>query len=222
MRGTRLLVAGAAIVALLTAGAWMAWMSARQDPEVSNAPRATVHQAENETGSLTVPREEGPLPLGKKVSLPEAERQFGGRIPRPAHPLANDGTINGIFVATATDDTGKSWLRIAIDYESGLLLYIDPARKTYMKDARGEYEDTVAQIRSGAFGPGVSGSVRFISSAPALVTENAEGQGGVDMVLNGLRFQVYAEYSAIGATEVVSVAESIPRVTPASSSPPAG
>jgi hypothetical protein len=160
---------------------------------------------------LEVPADESPIPFGERVSLDEAEAVLGAHLYRPDHNLASDSSIVAAFAATARDDTGAEIRRVAVSYESGVLLLVEPATGPYAQDAGAFYEriasDIVSGTSIGVYAEGTTAEVQSISGLAALVTQNPEGFGDVDLVLNGLRIEIGAGYARIDARSLVEVAK---------------
>ncbi|MGH2554202.1 MAG: hypothetical protein ACRDHO_00600 [Actinomycetota bacterium] len=145
--------------------------------------------------------------------MSEAEAFLGAHLHRPDHTLASDSSVVAAFAATVRDDTGADINRVAVRYESGVFLLVEPAAGPYAQDVGAFYEriagDIVSGISIGVYQKGTTAEVVSISGVPALVTQNPEGFGDVDLVLDGLRLEITAGYAKVGAQSLVEVAKTL-------------
>jgi hypothetical protein len=173
------------------------------------SPSQSQPTAAAKVGELIPLREEGPLPNGEKASISEAEKALGSHLYRPEHPLAGDASINAVFLALANDESGPL-TRVAVDYQSGVLLLIEPATGPYATDPAAFYEKRLASILQGVAGgvypEGTTAEIQTVSGVTALVTQNSEGWGDVDLVLGGLHIEIGAGYAQFDADTLVEIA----------------
>jgi hypothetical protein len=142
------------------------------------------------------------------MSIQEAERLVGFHIPRPHDDLADDATAR-VFVAGGPGQPHHSALRIGIDYRSGILMWLERARGRYASAPLDFYREREQSIHDGAFGQGAVAEVQSILGVPALVTQNCEGWGDVDLVINGLRIELAAGWDKFDAATLVTIASTI-------------
>lgn len=210
------LVALLALAALIRAGGGT---GSQPTTSVQDRPSTTV-QARPSTaptggpGTLTqgirFTRDHGPFGHGQKVALAEAEAMVSYPLLRPEHPVANDDSIRAVFVEVVADDgSGEVGERVAIDYESGLVVYIEPIDQLY------GFEDPGHQYAEMADGLGPNASVEIIGSVPALVVAPQEGGdeagsvASVDLTLDGVRVMLLTKYAPLDKASLIQIAESL-------------
>src|SRR5262249_20959642 len=98
-------------------------------------------------------------------------------------------------------------------YASGVLLYYEPANGVFATDAPGFYEDraqSIAQgISSGIYPSGTLAELQTVNGVAALVTQNQDGWGDVDLVVDGYRIEIGAGYERLDAATLVEIANAI-------------
>src|SRR2546428_4918919 len=184
------------------------WASSSGAPKSAHAPGAGSSSPRFARGSIesAFSREKGPFFAGEKVSLGEAEdsaklidKDF--LFFRPNHPLANDDSIRSVFMETANDETGTARFQIAIDYESGILMYLWPDEGT--DDLQKHYEALAAEFGAGA-------EVTSINGAPALIVDGSDTRpSAASTVLSGIKIQLIAKNAQIDASTIPAIAQSL-------------
>lgn len=123
----------------------------------------------------------------------------------PAHSLANDATVKAVFVNRALNEDGSPFDKVAIDYQSGILLYLEQVSGDLALDPAKELAEDAAAFPSDAM-------VKEVHGVPALVVEPQSEDGSmavVILVLNDLRVVVYAKFAPIPSSDLVEVAQTI-------------
>jgi hypothetical protein len=147
-------------------------------------------------GVIQLSRKHGPLLAGGPVTLAEAEALAAEHLSRPQSTLANDSTILNVYYEKRSDDEGNASYIVAIDYESGLVVFIHPVSYdgAPFQDPAAQYGQMAGDLNA-ALRSSIA-SVVTIQGVPALAIQAAPGGvASVDLVLsNGLRVQLIAEY----------------------------
>ena len=157
---------------------------------------------------LEISRDAGPFLNGERVTISQTEERGGFEFLRPQDSIANDANIRGVFYEEAAADTvpGGILRQAAIDYESGVVMIVRPS------DVDSGFSDPATQYAKMAANYPTPGYARVtvVHGVPALVVqENERGGAYVDLVLDGLRIQLYAKYAPVTSSQLVKAAESI-------------
>jgi hypothetical protein len=162
-------------------------------------------------GSFEFSRDHGPLLGGQPVSILDAEALAGTHIPRPNSSLAGDSSIRGVFFEKVQNDEGvESWM-VALDYASGLIVYVHPVAyegKSF-SDPATEYAQMAQGLNASL---GSIASVATVLDGPALIIQRAPGGvPSVDLVsTDGFRIQLIADYAPdMDASVIVEIAGTI-------------
>jgi hypothetical protein len=156
--------------------------------------------------AIDLPRDQGPFVEGRRVTLSAAAEQAGFHLYRPQDVLASDDSIRAIYL----EDTGGpgpagGQPHLAVDYESGILLMIEPAAG--LPADRQSYLETLAS----EVGP--PAAVQDVHGVPALLIPEAihgqENPGSVMFVLNGVQVTIYGQYDSFTLDELTRVANSV-------------
>lgn len=201
MKGRAILAVG--MVAGLLSGAFL--LTRPDERPVPSNSRPTAPRA---GGVLREPgRDEGPFLFGREVSFDQAAREAKYHLYRPNHPIANDDNIRKVFIEATSDDSGRPWAHVAIDYESGILILILPAWVDGFETpdkAQKQYEQIVSQY------PGSYARIEEVHGVSALVVErNPRANSYVEVVLDGVRVRLTAKYAPLGAATLIEVASSL-------------
>lgn len=152
-------------------------------------------------------RDHGPLLQGKAVTLDEAERMVSFPILRPQHALANDALIKAVFVEVVPDDAPDTvGEQVVVDYQSGVVLYLDLAEARLADDPLGELEAELEELPSQA-------RLTEVLGVPALaipsVTDAGKDAAGMILVVDRLRVVVQARYAPLDWDVLVDVAATL-------------
>jgi hypothetical protein len=178
-------------------------------PSVTSASTPTT--SGGAPGSFEFPREHGPLLAGEPVTITEAEGKAVVHLSRPNSALASDATIRNVFYEERMNDEGEASYIVAIDYESGLIVYVHPASfdGPSFNDPEEQYREAAEGLNKALGSIATVSTVRGVS---ALVIERAPGGvASVDLVLpGGQRVQLIATYAPdMKADTVTSIAETL-------------
>jgi hypothetical protein len=175
----------------------------RQAASVSSRP--TVPSVERQ--GLTLPREVGPFG-GQRVTLEAAQAAVSFQLVRPTHPLANDSSVRAVFLRVVPDDSLPSNAeQVAIDYDSGILVLLEPASQVGFED------DPATQYQEMAEGyPPGKAEVSRVHGVPALLIPRDVSNAGpaiVDLTLEGVRVILYGAYAPLELSNLIEVAETV-------------
>lgn len=152
-------------------------------------------------------RDHGPLLRGMKVTLEEALKIVSFPIRRPTHALANDALIRAVFVEVVPDDLpGAVGEQVVIDYESGIVLYLDVAVGELADDPRGSLEAELRELPPQA-------RLTQVHGRPALAipsaTDSGESAASVILVVDGVRVVLQARYAPLDWQMLAEAADTI-------------
>jgi hypothetical protein len=172
----------------------------------TSLPAPTLSPVEEQ--GMKLPREAGPFG-GQRVTLEAAQEDVSFEIVRPSHPLANDSNVRAVFLQVVPDDSLSSDAeQVAIDYQSGIVVLLEPASQV------GFEEDPGSQYQEMAEGyPAGQAEVSTVHSAPALlISRNVSNDSPavVDLTIDGVRVIFYGSYAPVELATLIEVAETIP------------
>lgn len=200
----KLVVASAIAVGLLMGAVLIA--NGSTPPRQSKSGASPGPARQKTAGIIFDPsRDDGPFLHSEKVSIEQADARAGFTPLRPDTPKANDGNVRNVFIEVTRDDYDTPWAQLAFDYDSGLLMLELPAWVDGMdKDPRKQYQEMAEGY------PGSYARVTTVRGVPALVIErNDKGSAYVDLVIEGVRVELYGVYGPLEAADLIAVAESL-------------
>ncbi|MBA3551504.1 MAG: hypothetical protein H0W27_01350 [Actinobacteria bacterium] len=141
------------------------------------------------------------------MTLDEAEQMVSFPILRPQHALANDAMIKAVFVEVVPEDIPDAVAeQVVIDYQSGVVLYLDLAGARLADDPRGELEAELEELPPQA-------RLTEVQGVPALaipsVTDAGKDAAAVIFVVDGLRVVVQARYAPLDWDVLADVAATL-------------
>jgi hypothetical protein len=155
------------------------------------------HPGADQSGTLKVPAQQGPIPFGVKTSASAAEASLSFRIPFPDVALANSSTLVDLW----TDSVNQQF---AATYSSGVTVTIKP----------NEYSDPVNALSQAADSINAKVSLVGLGSGTALVIEpdtdstDGENPAWVEFVSTaGLDVNLYSD--TLGVAELLVIARGI-------------
>jgi hypothetical protein len=111
-----------------------------------------------------------------------------------------------VFLELASGENMESWGQVAIDYESGILLLLKPARQALIDDPEKELQSLLEGFGPGAELGTISGRPAIlIPSTPEDPTDGAE----IVMAISDVFVLVYARYAPIDLDALSEVAATI-------------
>lgn len=144
---------------------------------------------------------EGPLPGGRQVSLAEAEELVPYHLYRPDDSLASDSLISVVWYShEAHGGEGSETDVVAIEYSTGVMLFVAPSQMT---DAADRFRKMAIEMAP-AFESTING-------APALVIppnsdENKDGPAAAEVAMDGLLVDLAGDVSL---DEIQRIAQSV-------------
>jgi hypothetical protein len=147
-------------------------------------------------------RDHGPFTRGRQVSLPEAEEIVSLPLLRPDHCLASDELIRSVFVEVVGGNE-----QVAIDYESGIFVFLDRATGTLGEDPMRWVEAELAESPPQAQLTEIQGVPAL--AAPANIDDAGNNPSVVIFALQGVRITVMGRYAAFDWQVLAEVAQSI-------------
>jgi hypothetical protein len=106
-----------------------------------------------------------------------------------------------VFFNELLDEEGRPWVQVGLDYESGVLVILNPAPEDWATSSRAMASEI----------PGMS--LQTVLGKPALVVKRDVGgtgnPGAVAIVVEGVEVGIYGQFASIEAPTLVQVAETV-------------